>query len=217
MPNWCTNEVTVTGDEDKVEEFRKYVEGEYYHGKCADSFKWVWDEKREKGESVAIPDHCNPNDDFKETCDKRLNEFSFRSIIPMPPELEHTTSPVDVYETQADIDAYLEELKTHDNYDENNGYYKSIISKAITREYSDYLIKTFGANNWYDWAYDKWGTKWDVNEIWFEDQGGGFLRYEFDTAWSPPEPICAFLKDKFPEINISWFYREEGMEMAGYL
>ena len=31
MPNWCTNEVTVTGDEDKVEEFRKYVEGEYYH------------------------------------------------------------------------------------------------------------------------------------------------------------------------------------------
>ena len=216
MPNWCTNELTITGEDDKVEEFKKFVEGEYYHGKCSDSFKWVWDKKMEKGESIAIPNHCNQDDDFKETCEKRLNEFSFRSILPMPSELEHTTSPVDVYETQADIDAYFEELKNRDNYDEHNGYFKSIISKCMTREYSDYLKATFGADNWYDWAYENWGTKWDVNVDGFQDSDG-WLNYEFDTAWSPPEPICAFLRDKFPEITISWFFREEGQEMAGYL
>ena len=216
MPNWCTNEITVTGDYDKIEEFKQFVTGEYYHGKCADSFKWVWDKDMDKGESVAIPDHCNQSDAYKDTCDKRLNEFSFRSILPMPTELEHTTSPVDVYETQADIDAYFEELRSKDGYDERSGYYKSIIAKCMTREYSDYLKNTFGANNWYDWAYDNWGTKWDVNVDDFQDSDG-WLSYEFDTAWSPPEPICSFLRDKFPDVTITWFFREEGQEIAGYL
>ena len=50
-----------------------------------------------------------------------------------------------------------------------------------------------------------------------EDQVTNELVYEFDTAWSPPEGIYNALVEKYPDIDISWFYHEEGMQMAGYL
>ena len=71
--------------------------------------------------------------------------------------------------------------------------------------------------NWYDWSIENWGTKWDTNDVQVVDEYEDFIIYSFDTAWSPPEPICAALRDKFPDLNISWFYRESGMEIAGYL
>ena len=78
------------------------------------------------------------------------------------------------------------------------------------------LRKLHNVDNWYDWRKLHWGTKWNVNEPELED-GGYELTYHFDTAWSPPEGIHAFLIDKFPDVSISWFYREDGMQMAGYL
>ena len=43
------------------------------------------------------------------------------------------------------------------------------------------------------------------------------LEINFNTAWSPPESICHKLREMFPDVSISWFYDEEGMEVAGYL
>ena len=43
------------------------------------------------------------------------------------------------------------------------------------------------------------------------------LELNFNTAWSPPESICHKLGEMFPDVSISWFYDEEGMEVAGYL
>ena len=71
-------------------------------------------------------------------------------------------------------------------------------------------------NNWYDWCVENWGTKWNCNTVEFEEDGDR-LYYEFDTAWSPPEGIYWKLKELFPTVHISWFYREDGVEMAGYI
>ena len=43
------------------------------------------------------------------------------------------------------------------------------------------------------------------------------IELEFDTAWSPPEEICYALREMFQDVNISWFFDEPGMEVAGYL
>ena len=43
------------------------------------------------------------------------------------------------------------------------------------------------------------------------------IELEFDTAWSPPEEICLRLREMFQDVNISWFFDEPGMEVAGYL
>ena len=214
MPNWCSNEVSVYGDEDKLKEFKEYCYGEWYHGKCGDQSIWTVNKDATEapwGEYKDNPDYCGEKE-FLDTCDKQRQHFSFRSILPMPKELEHTSSPARIYESQEEIDEYIKSRED----ETDSPFAKQMMAQAMTREYSDYLIKTYGFNNWYDWAYENWGTKWDVSETWLEDEYDS-LRYDFDTAWCPPEPICEFLRDKFPDVSISWFYREEGVEMAGYL
>ena len=130
MPNWCENEVTITGDtENQIKEFKEYVTA----GKC---------------------------------------EFSFEAIVPMPENVKDNT---------------------HN------------------------LLGLIADPNWCDWSLEHWGTKWDTNDVQVVDEDEESITYSFDTAWSPPEPICAALRDKFPDLHISWFYRESGMEIAGYL
>ena len=77
-------------------------------------------------------------------------------------------------------------------------------------------------DRWYNWRNANWDTKWDVSqsveieeERW-KDELESFTA-EFQTAWSPPEAICMRLRQMFPNVTISWFYDEPGMQTAGYL
>ena len=73
-------------------------------------------------------------------------------------------------------------------------------------------------DRWYHWNIQNWGTKWDACNVSIEYQDESQIEIEFDTAWSPPEPICARLREMFGDlISVSWFYDEPGMEIAGYL
>ena len=74
-------------------------------------------------------------------------------------------------------------------------------------------------DRWYHWNIQNWGTKWDIeaSSIEFEYEDEEQLEISFDTAWSPPEPICYRLREMFKDLNFSWFYNEPGMEFAGYL
>ena len=58
--------------------------------------------------------------------------------------------------------------------------------------------------------------KWDVSDTLLEE-GEDYLIYHFDTPWGPPEGIHAMIRDEFPDISMSWFFDEPGMQMAGYL
>ena len=73
----------------------------------------------------------------------------------------------------------------------------------------------------FDWANENWGTKWDASnsDVYISDLGNGdyFAEYQFETPWSTPEGIYNALNERFPNVSISWFYREEGMQIAGYL
>ena len=138
MPNWCSNEVSVYGDEEDIKAFKEFVTN---------------------GEKV----------------------FDFNKILPMPKVL--------------DSDA----------------------SSKLTKEESASRIKKYGHDNWYDWRVDNWGTKWDVPNAELQWEGETDLEYSIETAWAPPEGIHQALVDKFPHISISWFYREDGVQIAGCL
>jgi hypothetical protein len=133
----------------------------------------------------------------------RDNYFSFNKIIPMPDELQGTRSPADIV-SQEEYDSWVD--------DTNLG-----VGKPITQEMSDRFKKEYGYDNWYDWANANWGTKWETDcpEVTIDDWGG--VEYKFDTAWGPPGPIYDALQELFPKLNISWFYREDGMQTAGWL
>ncbi len=107
--------------------------------------------------------------------------FKLNKILPLPAELEGTTSP---------------------NRDSN-----SESAKALRQKY--------GADNWYDWNIQNWGTKWDVDAE-LEDFGG-WLFITFDSAWSPPAGAIIALGKMFPNLTFTLHYHESGCCFAGVL
>jgi len=72
-------------------------------------------------------------------------------------------------------------------------------------------------DRWYDWRLQNWDTKWDAYEVSIDDDDPDQLEVSFETAWSPPEAICHAMREQYPDLSVSWFYDEPGMEIAGYL
>ena len=71
-------------------------------------------------------------------------------------------------------------------------------------------------DRWYHWCIDNWGTKWDIDVVESEIDEG-YAEFGFQTAWGPADGIFERIKEKYPDVGISWFYDEPGMEIAGYL
>ena len=68
----------------------------------------------------------------------------------------------------------------------------------------------------YDWCIENWGTKWNACEqvnVLGEDE----INLDFQTAWSPPQGIYDRIQTRLPNCSISWFYREDGMQVSGWL
>ena len=72
-------------------------------------------------------------------------------------------------------------------------------------------------DRWYDWNIQNWGTKWDMCDKHTAEIDEGWAEFGFMTAWSPAYGIFDKIKEDFPDVGISWFYDEPGMEVAGYL
>ena len=73
---------------------------------------------------------------------------------------------------------------------------------------------TYGYGNWYDFAVNEWGTKWDVGggDGTYNDIEGGII-LGFESAWSPP--ITAYEKLLDMGFKIRAMYFEPGMAFAG--
>ena len=130
------------------------------------------------------------------------------------------TNRVEVFDTEENIKKFKEYVSSEDSL---FSFHKI---KPLPEELADTtspsgepnvdLINKYGVDNWYDWCTNNWGVKWDVAEVELEE-GEDYLTYNFDTPWGPPEEIYTILNAEFPDMNISWFYDEPGMQMAGYL
>lgn len=68
------------------------------------------------------------------------------------------------------------------------------------------LIKKYGADNWYDWSVDNWGTKWNTNSV----RKISPQAVEFDTAWATPEPLIKALSEKY-HTTVSVCYADEDL------
>ena len=105
------------------------------------------------------------------------NEFDFNNIIPMPKELEGTVSG------------------------------SESAKPDWQKEQSQELKAKYGFDNWYDWTWSNWGTKWNAVDTEAE-QRDGTLMYRFNTAWDCPRQIVvALLRMKetiLKDIKISW-------------
>ena len=69
---------------------------------------------------------------------------------------------------------------------------------------------------WWDWRVQNWGTKWNSYDCEVIEMDDDQVEYTFNTAWSPPEGVIEKLREQYPDIQITAFYDEPGMEIAGY-
>jgi hypothetical protein len=78
-------------------------------------------------------------------------------------------------------------------------------------------LEKYGSMDWYDWAVDNWGTKWNSYSYGEDRLGGGCWEFKFDTAWSTPDPIFDALFQEFPTLRFEIAYFDEGWNFAGTL
>ena len=99
--------------------------------------------------------------------------------------------------------------------------HKPILLEGITMEQHAHLqderYQKYGYTDWYHWQVSNWGTKWDASSTYLDYADEESACWQFETAWNPPEGIYNELSRRFPELSISWFYDEPGVQIAGYL
>lgn len=77
-------------------------------------------------------------------------------------------------------------------------------------------LEAWGHKTWYSWRLEHWGTKWalDPEEI-DVDVADTAICVSFDTAWAPPVPVMRALCRRFPRVQLTMQYREEGVGFCG--
>jgi len=77
--------------------------------------------------------------------------------------------------------------------------------------------------DWYNWNVRNWGTKWDIQlereSITFDQNNDGkwYFNWNFETAWSPAEPIYRAIAKRFPNLTFEYEITEEANFFAGKL
>lgn len=128
------------------------------------------------------------------------NLIDFEKIAPMPNELMGVTSPVRII-SKEEFDKQEERINNNDLTDVEK---KFGVSRGITKEISDEYTSRFGYDNWYDWRYANWGTKWNAY-----DQYGDGNEIEFSTAWNTPYRVMERLSKKYPNVEFNVKYADE--------
>ncbi|MDX6480316.1 MAG: hypothetical protein QOG85_826 [Gaiellaceae bacterium] len=72
-----------------------------------------------------------------------------------------------------------------------------------------------GFSNWYDWAVEKWGTKWGAYDYEERERGDGRYVFKFETAWSVPEPILRKLAELHETLTFDLVAFDEGWNFGG--
>jgi hypothetical protein len=142
MPNWCNNQITITGPNSVIDKIEKIV-----------------DEKQE-------------------------TEGLLQFMYPMPEGLKDTT---------ADMSEDKE------------------------------MIKKYGYSDWYGWACDNWGTKWDLCEFYGVDrqyltetsEGESTISFAFDSAWAPPVGAYENFLANNEDCSLKATYYEPGCDFMG--
>ena len=66
-------------------------------------------------------------------------------------------------------------------------------------------ILQYGADSWYDWCCENWGTKWNASDTYIIDDN----EIEFSTAWSCPVNIFKELSRQFSGVEIVVEFADE--------
>ena len=124
-------------------------------------------------------------------CPKQMDEFISKSIV----------------KSGMDVDIFLMDglIKMPEEL---------AICEDITPEEKAERMSKYGYDNWYDWRFENWGSKWDAQESYITEEENGWT-INFDTAWSPAIPYIKQVAKMFPDLIFDLYFMETGEWFAG--
>ena len=136
--------------------------------------------------------------------------IDFNKIFPMPSDLEGTRSPMEIISDEE----YKEQEQRLANgelteQEKSWGVYRKLSAKVQAQ-----FIKKYGADNWYDWKTENWGTKWNASQTTKIDE----VTISFLTAWGTPLEVIRRLSLNFTNFKFSIDYADEdtGYNVGSY-
>ena len=218
MANWCVNQIDVEGDEAEVARLVEFVKGDKSTNEDNDDAVLDFRKVVPPPSSEFYLSNEGQND-FQCGCKDEWVE------LPDLPKIEQTT-----YKDGKEVNemVYQREKQVNGKKIVRGTPDTSTLRGSIDAEFGgtelcpDHLVARI-ANHpdfWYNWNVENWGTKWGAGEVWNDrisddSKVEGHTSYNFDTAWSPAEPIAAALAEKFPTLSITHRYCEGGIGFAG--
>jgi len=196
MPNWCMNKLNVKGDADAITEF----------------IETILVPKEDEAGFLGIEPFFDEGK-YRELTPS--DEVDFSRAHPMPEILQGTRAPAVKRETfekwKADKDHFGHATE---------GWFEE--QEAMVTA-SEEAMKETGFDNWYDWAWQHWGTKWSpdvelIEAVQHFDNAGGLtieVYFEYETAWSPCQGIITAMAEKFPKLTFVESYDEPGVGFYG--
>lgn len=79
----------------------------------------------------------------------------------------------------------------------------------------------YGYKSWYDWRIDKWGTKWNENDLSIgqeytvQNDDWSVIAFNFNTAWAPPIEAFDKISVDYPNLLFCLYYEEPSMAFCG--
>jgi len=149
-------------------------------------------------------------------------ELDFAALVPMPKELVGRNQKL--IQTQAEIDnlwAEWNRCKDAGELKEHEIHAGKPWGLGITQADSDALIAVHGSDNWHDWVYNNWGTKWGAYDTsgWEVTDcavsGLTTAAISYNTAWSPATPFFERVSLMFPTLVFDTEYADEGGGFVG--
>lgn len=93
-------------------------------------------------------------------------------------------------------------------------YCKETNQKITPENYGKQVLENillYACTDWYDWAINSWGTKWDLENTYWDDDTNSI---EYETAWDIAEPIAIEISKQL-QIPLFVYWSEEQFTQYG--
>lgn len=235
MPNWCRNELTISGNCNVVESFKSFVvseeDGVIDFNACLPRPHVLKDAYQIDAQTRTI--------DFPHLADPTrlgkvlLKNHKFEDVaryekLIADPDINVDTSIEDNIKSLFDKIPDKIWAREHGNIVSYN-FYKSIspslkllLDTIFTAHQASRLID-IGFSSWYDWSIENWGVKWNAEPVDVSFDSDGEMcdyKFTFDTPWSAPTNwFTALVREanNFDDLTLVLEYGEPGEGFGGRL
>ncbi|CAB4129729.1 hypothetical protein UFOVP115_101 [uncultured Caudovirales phage] len=183
MPNWATSKLTITGDKKQLDELITQVSAPY-------------SDDREGKDQMIEGNFLLWNIIRPTNLDQyyQRGEYDKSKTVPNKPTEERTPEQI--------MEGISEALDGLSDYLNNPP--ESLIEQ-IQHDFATGM-------DWYNWNVRNWGTKWeiDTDQSWINRVSDTEVRYELQTAWSPPVEALDNLAKQYPTLAFGLRSIDEG-------